>query len=68
MRVGVASCAVAARRCGGIAGDPGGNGDQMTAQGTGAGFGVKQAGQPARGTGEVVGDGRQRQPSRVRGE
>jgi hypothetical protein len=52
----------------GSPGDPGGHGDQLTAQGGGAGFGVKQAGQASGGAGEVVGDGGQRQPGRVRGK
>ena len=52
----------------GSAGDPGGQDDQGAAQGAGARFGVKEAGQAAGGAGEVVGDGRQRQPGCVRGE
>jgi hypothetical protein len=52
----------------GSSGDAGGHDDQVAARRAGTRCGVKQTGQGAGGASEIVGDGRQRQPGRVRGE
>jgi hypothetical protein len=51
-----------------VAGDAGGDGDQLAADGRAAGFGVEGAGQAAGGAGQVVADGGQGQPRGVRRE
>ena len=50
------------------AGEPGGNVDQVGADGGGGGAGVERAGQGPGGAGEVVRDRPQQRPRRVRGE
>ena len=51
-----------------VPGDPGGNGDQVTADGRGPGLRERQAGQGAGGAEQVVRHGRDRQPGRVHSE
>ena len=50
------------------AGDPGGHGDDLAAQGRAAGHGMLRAGQGAGGAEQVVGDRRADRPGAVRGE
>jgi hypothetical protein len=51
-----------------VAGGPGGDVDEVAADGDAAGSGVEGSGEGAGGAGQVVGDGRAGEPRGVRGE